>query len=302
MSNLLILVDKIGQKKEFFAEFIAKKLPNHTVSMTTFTDLVFKVDGEKTSVFIDGLGKEIKDFDLVYIRRAGNKFAIPAANLALCLKYFDIKFFDTTFGDVGPLGNKLTSLLRLSFASLPVMPSFFCHSSKISGYKKEIIEKFNFPIVAKELSAQRGTGVYIIKNYEDFLKLPKIGSHGGATEYLFQKFYKSDEEYRILVLKDRIGAFERKIRTNPEEFRSNVALGAREEFYDIDKIPEKMKKLALKTARALDVQIAGVDILVDKDGDYWVLEANRGPGLTYNPDISPELANIAEFFGDELKK
>ena len=302
MSNLLILVDHLGQKKEFFAEFIAKKLPNHTVSLARFTDLIFDINGSETAVFVDGIDKDIKEFDLVYFRRAGSRFSTHAANLALCLNYFNIKFFDTTFGNIGPLGNKLTSYLRLSLAGLPTIHSLFYHASKINAYKKDIIEKLGYPIVVKELSAQRGTGVYIIRKYEDFKDLPLVGPHGGTTEFLFQKFYKSDEEYRVLTLKNKIGAYERKIRTDPNEFRSNVALGAVEEFIDIAKIPEKMKDIAVKAGIALGIEIAGVDILVDKDGDYWLLEANRGPGLTYDTSMSPELDNLAKFFGEELKK
>jgi glutathione synthase/RimK-type ligase-like ATP-grasp enzyme len=301
MSKLLILVDKIGEKKELFAEFIAKNLPNDEIAIARFTDLVFDIDGTNLKVIIDELEKEITEFDLVYIRRAGNKFSIPAANLAICLTHLKVKFFDTTFQNIGPLGNKLTSYLKLSSAGLPTIPSFFCHSSKINNYKKQIVEKLGLPLVAKELSAHRGIGVLLIKNEEDFSKLPQIGPHGGATEYFFQKFYESNEEYRILTLKDKIGAFERKIRTDPNEFRSNVAIGAREEFIDINKIPENIKEISIKAAKALNIEIAGVDIMIDKDKKAWLLEVNRGPGLTYDTKISPELPNLAKFFKEELK-
>lgn len=301
MNNLLILVDEIGEKKRLFAEYIAKNFPSGSnVVITIFSDIVYDINGTDIDIQIDGIDKNIKDFDLIYFRRAGNKYAIPAGNLALCLKHLGIKFFDTTFKDIGPLGNKLTSYLKLSIAGVPTIPSFFCHPEKVLKYKNQIIEKFGFPFVAKELSAQRGEGVYLIKSSEDFDRLPPIGPHGKNTEYLFQGYYENDEEYRILVLKDRVGAYERKIRTDPNEFRSNVILGSREEFIDIKKIPLHIKNIAIKAAKALDIQIAGVDILIDKKGEVWVLEANRGPGITYDSKVSPELPNLAKFFANEL--
>jgi D-alanine-D-alanine ligase-like ATP-grasp enzyme len=79
-------------------------------------------------------------------------------------------------------------------------------------------------------------------------------------------------------------------------------LGAKEEFMDIKKIPPKIKNVAIRAARALDIQIAGVDILIDKKGNLWVLEVNRGPGLTYDSKVSPELDNLASFFAQELRE
>lgn len=300
--SLLILVDQINSKKKAFADYIAKQIPNTAnVEITTFSDLIYEVAGKNISVKVDSSGKDITSYDLIYFRRAGDKFAVSAGNLALCLKHLGVKFFDTAFGNIGPLGNKRTSYLRLSIAGLPTIPSFYCDPSKVAKYEKYIAKKLGLPLVAKELSTQRGKGVFLIKSIRDFSKLPKKREDGRTKKFLFQKYLENNEEYRILVLKNSVGVFESKIRTNPKEFRSNVALGAREEFLDIDKIPKKMKEIALSAAKALDIQIAGVDILVDRKGKYWLLEANRGPGLTYDTKVSPELLNLATFFAKELK-
>lgn len=300
--SLLILVDSINDKKKAFADYISQEIPNiANVDITTFSDLIYEVDGRKISVTIDSLKRNITSYELVYFRRAGTKFSISAGNLGICLKHLGVKFFDTTFEDVGALGNKRTSYLKLSVAGLPTIPSIYCDPSKVNKYKKYIIKKLGLPLVVKELSVQRGEGVYLVKTVDDFSKLPKVDEAGKTFKYLFQKYLKNDEEYRILVLKNDIGAFERKIRTDPNEFRSNVALGAREEFLDVDSIPPVMKKIAVKAAKALKIQIAGVDILVDSKGKYWILEANRGPGLTYDLKVSPEFSNLAAFFAKELK-
>ena len=103
-----------------------------------------------------------------------------------------------------------------------------------------------------------------------------------------------------MVLKDRVAVAERKIRTDPNEFRSNVALGAREEFISVDKVPAGMKEIAVNAAKTLKIETAGVDILVDKkEGKWWVLEVNRGPGITYDTSVSSELTEIAKFLDRE---
>ncbi len=299
MKRLLILVDKIGIKKEAFAEHMAKELVGQAdVVLARFSDLVFDVNGKEFDIKIDGTGLTIKDFHLVYFRRAGDKFFSWAGTLGVCLDNLGIRFADTTFKQVGAAGDKFTSYMRLSLAGLPVMPSFYCGCSKIEEKADEIISKFGTPLVAKQLSSQRGRGVVLVRNKPELLAILKDFPD---KSFMFQKYYESDEEYRILVLRDTIGAFERKIRTDPNEFRCNVALGAREEFIDVNKIPEKMKQVAIEAAKVLEIEIAGVDILIDKAGRMWLLEVNRGPGLTYDPKVSPELDNLARFFKKELQ-
>jgi len=98
-----------------------------------------------------------------------------------------------------------------------------------------------------------------------------------------------------------VGVYERKVRTDENEFRNNVALGAKEEFLDLNQIPGVLKQIAVKAADVLGYQISGVDVLVDKTtGKYWLLEANRGPGLTYDEKVSPEMVKLAEYFAKKL--
>lgn len=297
---LLILVGKIGPKKEFFTEYIAKNLPSdNKVVLARFSDLIFTIEGEKIEIAIDGTDYKIQDFDLVYFRRVGGTFLSLAGTLAVCLKKLRIRFFDTTFRDIGPAGDKLTSYLKLSLAGLPTIPAYFCWHTKIEEKREQIIDKLGLPLVAKQLSSQRGRGVFLIKEIDDFKILNKDFPEG---EFLFQKFYPNESEYRLLVLSEMIGSFEKKLEISAKEFRHNVGLGSKEEFIDISKISEKMKQIAVKAAKVLDIQIAGVDILVDNKGKMWILEVNRGPGLTYDPQISPELDSLASFFSQELKK
>lgn len=300
MKKLLILVDNIGPKKEALAEYIAKNLSSEDkLVLARFSDLIFNIKKGKVEIAIEGTDYQIKDFDLVYFRRAGGRFLSLAGTLAFCLDSFNIRFFDTSFKEMGVAGDKLTSYIRLSLAGLPTIPAYFCWRTKILEKRQEIIKQLGLPLVAKQLSSQRGEGVFLIKKIEDFELLDKDFSQ---SQFLFQKYCLGQDEYRILVLGNKIGSFEKKIKNNPDEFRVNVALGAKEEFIDIKKISQEMKEISLKAAKTLKIEIAGVDTLVDEKNQTWLLEVNRGPGLTYDPKISPELDSIALFFKEELEK
>ena len=61
-------------------------------------------------------------------------------------------------------------------------------------------------------------------------------------------------------------------RVNSDEFRSNIALGGK--GYDTTgKLPTSFEEIAIKTAKLLKLDYAGIDI-IERDGKPLVLEAN----------------------------
>ena len=297
MKWLLILTGKVSKKREKLCQYLNQSLSGQAkVVLGLFSDLIFEVDGKDIKVKLGS--QDITNFDLIYFRGVGSDFLTLAGNLAICLKHFGIEYIDTTFAQIGPFGSKMTSLLKLSLAGLPVIPSFYCQQDKIKKQVGYLVAKFGFPMVAKELSKQQGRGVFLLKERADFDFLKRVDPE---DQFMFQKFYPNEEEYRLLVLGGEVAVWERKIRTDPKEFRSNVALGAREEFLNLERVPEEMKQMAVKAAKVLNYQIAGVDIMVDSQtGKKWLLEVNRGPGFTYDPKDSPELPAVASFFAAKL--
>lgn len=300
MKKILILVDKVGKKKELFAQLVTERLKgeNTQIVLARFSDLYFEIYGKNINIEIEGM--PITDFDLVYFRRAGGTFSVLASTLAVCLKKLGVKFIDTTWSETGPIGSKFTSFVRLAIAGFPIFPTIYVWQTNIEKYRDRIIKKFGFPLVAKELSMQRGKGVFKIDTKEDFKKLPMKDSNDGDNQFMFQKFVQIENEYRVLVLGSKVGVWEEKVITEQGEFRHNIALGGAEEFIPVAKIPKEISEVAVNGSKALNLQIAGVDIAVEKGtGKVFLVEVNRGPGLTYDVKISPEIDEIAKFLGKE---
>lgn len=299
MKKILILVDKVGEKKELFSHLISQRLGDDIqLEMARFSDIYFEVWGENVTVEVNEF--PITNYSLVYIRRAGDKYSVTAATLALCLNKLKIKCMDSAWIEIGPLGSKYTSLVKLSLAGLPVFPSIYANQSTIGVCPAKIAGKLGLPLVAKELSMQRGKGVYLIKKTEDIKSLPLIDKHGGNNHFLFQKYIDIEREYRLLVLGERVRVWEEKIISETEEFRHNIALGAKEKFMPIAKLPAEMEKIAVGGAKVLNLQIAGVDMAVEKKtGKIYLIEVNRGPGFTYDTGISPEMDEVAGYLGRE---
>jgi ribosomal protein S6--L-glutamate ligase len=300
MSKILILSSKLAKKNKKFVDFIVKDFQNRQtkISIEKISSLYLSIS--QGSIFMEIAGKNIKSYDLVYLRGITGGDIFDATLAAICLKYLHINYFDTLYSDAGPHRTKLGSLAVLASHNLPIPKTVFFADKNYVKHFGKLSKELGVPFIAKEMSLQRGKGVHFINSVEDLKNLPKRSKGGSLNEFFFQEFIDKDHEYRILTLGKKVGVWEEKVRTDIKEFRNNVALGASEIFMDPGKIPQKLAKVAIGAADALGIEIAGVDVMTAGEKVY-VLEVNRGPGLTYDEKVSPEFKVIAKFFEKEAK-
>jgi ribosomal protein S6--L-glutamate ligase len=302
MKKLLILIDKKGETNETMAKFIGDYLgENSTVFLSEFSELVFEIGKGGTPMVRVG-GKNIKDFAIVYFRRVGHDYLSTAGTLALCLDKLGIKYFDTKFGNIGPSADKFTSLTKLFLAGIPIPHTMFLWKKSITPNVGEIMRKLGNRVIAKEYGTQGNKQIFILKRIEDFKKLP-VKVKNRDAEFLFQEFIDIDREYRLLVMKDKITV------AHTKAVRDYSGLRVRDDtpadnliFINPIEISENLKKTAVRSAQILGIEVAGVDICIEKgSGKVYVIEVNRGPGFWHDPEKSPELPELAKFFERELK-
>ena len=135
-----------------------------------------------------------------------------------------------------------------------------------------------FPCVVKVVTGSYGEGVYLCERKRDYKKLMEfIDNLGNRKTMIVQKYMGEHpgEDLRVLVIGGKVlGAMKR---TAPEgDFRANITNGGTGENYPLT---EEIEFLARETARSLNLDIAGVDLLFDKNG-FVVCEANSNPGFS----------------------
>jgi RimK family alpha-L-glutamate ligase len=135
-----------------------------------------------------------------------------------------------------------------------------------------------FPCVVKVVTGSYGEGVYLCEKKRDYKKLMEfIDNLGNRKTMIVQKYMNErvGEDLRVLVIGGKVlGAMKR---TAPEgDFRANITNGGTGENYPLT---EEIEFLARETARSLNLDIAGVDLLFDKNG-FVVCEANSNPGFS----------------------
>ena len=157
-------------------------------------------------------------------------------------------------------------------------------------------------VVLKPICLSRGTGV---------TKLSKIRSQDDLTQYLlwytrsfgegvfYLQEYIPNKGYDIRCFVINGEVVGREARSNPVDFRYNVAVGGQAEPFEDDIYDE----LAVQVAEAVGLNITGLDILPREDGAPMVLEANCYPGYKALMETTgiPIYKLIVEYFEQLLR-
>lgn len=131
------------------------------------------------------------------------------------------------------------------------------------------------PIVIKLLEGTQGIGVVLAENFRSAKSV--IEAFSGVQEnILIQEFIAEAEgaDIRAIVVGNRVIAAMKR-QGLKGDFRSNLHRGGSSEPVELS---EEEKRTALRAAQALNLQVAGVDMLRSHRGPL-ILEVNSSPGL-----------------------
>jgi len=141
-----------------------------------------------------------------------------------------------------------------------------------------VTENIGFPCVVKVVTGSYGEGVHLCERKKDYKKLVEFIENLGNKKTMIVQEYLRDrpgEDLRVLVIGGKtVGAM---LRTAPEgDFRANISNGGTGSSFEVT---EEIDFIARETAKALGLDIAGVDLLFDHRG-FRVCEANSNPGFS----------------------
>ncbi len=260
--------------KKYFNEVEMLQLKNIEVSL-----------GKDGGVYYEG--KPIDHFDCVYVKgsfRYANLLRSVSAMLENKVPY--MPFPAATFSKVH---NKLLTHLILQQHDIP-MPKTFISSTVEAA--KDMLNKLNYPIVMKFPEGTQGKGVMFADSQSSAASM--LDALEALNQpFIIQEFIDTEgTDVRALVVGDKVVA-SMKRRAKVGDLRSNTHSGGSAEAVQID---WKTQELAVKTAKALQADICGVDLLIGPLGPV-VIEANISPGLqgissVSTVDVADEIAKF----------
>ena len=210
----------------------------------------------------------------------------------MILRQFELMRIPSTLSKDGLLTarNKYLALQALQSAKINIPASVLIASRNRT---EEPIEYLPPPFVMKLLSGTQGIGVMLIRDPKE--AGPIIDTLSELRQIIcLQKYLPNPgEDIRIFVTGDEVvGAMKRK--AAPNEWRSNIHMGGNGVAY---KLSVNEKETAIRAAKAVGVEIAGVDI-ISVDNEPYVIEVNASPGFrgllqTTGINAAESIANYA---------
>ncbi len=216
------------------------------------------------------------------IRRCGTEVALPELVLARtgsATDYFSL----ATIRQLEHLG---VMVLNSSQSIECVKDKFYAHqllSQSNLPFPRTMLVRFpldvdlvaseiGFPCVVKLLSGSCGEGVLLSHDEGSFRDLMEfIANSNGSQQVMLQQYMGSSpgRDLRVWVIGGRvIGAM---LRCSTDgSFKANISRGGSGQLHPLN---AAIEKLALQSAAALRLDIAGVDLLFDGD-QYCVCEVN----------------------------
>ncbi|MDO3685962.1 RimK family alpha-L-glutamate ligase [Micromonospora sp. C28ISP2-4] len=172
---------------------------------------------------------------------------------------------------IGTCGDKWLTSLALQRAGVATPRTVLALTPEAAA---EEIERLGYPVVVKPLSSSWGRRVSLVRDpdaaqavLEHCAALPAPQAH---LIYLQEFIDKPDRDIRVVVVDgEPVAAAYRR----SAHWRTNVAQGAGTQPCPLD---DRLAKLAVATAEAVGADIAGVDVVEDRDGAMYALEVNAG--------------------------
>lgn len=170
--------------------------------------------------------------------------------------------------------NQYITLQTLAAANIPVPDS--CFVTREEGFYRAVQRMGGYPVVAKQVSGMGGDGVARIDDdamAKDFLERRLEETRGLVVQAFLPPRGRMD--LRMLVIGNEV-AGTMKLTPAKNDFRSNINRSGTAQAFEP---PADWQDTAISAARACSLDIAGIDMIVEKDGRPLVVEVNYSPGF-----------------------
>lgn len=212
------------------------------------------------------------------------------------IRHFELSGTDVIngFSAIALTRDKFLGLETLAADGIPVPRSILV--SNPGNLEKAVDELGGCPVVVKALRSRQGKGVFLLEGFPeaaDLLDRFDARNRGLLVQEYIPPANRLD--VRLLAVGDRIPAA---LALTPQEgdFRANIHQNGLAHALD----PEPaLAELALRAKKVLGLDIAGVDIIIARSGDPWVIEVNYSPGFkgleaVSGLDIAAEIIHYVE--------
>lgn len=268
----------------------AGELRGHEMHFLNLKYCYMKLDATQPEIHYRG-GRILNDFDAVIPRI---RPSMTYYGCALTRHFESLKVYSlNNAAAITQSRDKLFSLQLLLNNGIDIPTTGFANSPLDTNDLIKMVG--GSPLIVKLLEGTQGKGVVLAETKKAAESVINAFKSLNAN-ILVQEFIKeaNGKDIRCFVIDGKVvAAIQRE--AVPGEFRANIHLGG---TASIIKVTPEEKKIAIKAAKAMNLKVAGVDIIRSDKGPL-LLEVNSSPGLegiegATNLDIASEMIKAIE--------
>jgi len=246
-------------------------LQNSEVLTVALENLLFTVAEDGSADVVDMVsGRSMSEASLVYMK---GKWGLPeeASALANYLLHRGVPFMDTSA--LGSVMSKIATTIRLWGGGVAVPFTLYVrrHDRMIEAlrsHSNDLGERF----ILKDAQGAKGK----LNFYVTYEEAVEILEQNPDIQFVAQRFIENDGDYRVGVYVGK-AAFVIGRKGSGDTHLNNTSAGGSATYMPVQELPAKYRSLAEKASRAVDLQVSGVDIIVDRvTGKPYILEVNQG--------------------------
>jgi RimK family alpha-L-glutamate ligase len=257
-------------------------------------NLVFEVKDSELKITESMSGRDLKDFKAIYIRRLKAKTQEKVTAVAIAAKVWGIKVVNSENANLQSF-SKLTELVALSLNNIPVPDTIIAAKAEVKKMLKNGDFWLPFPLIMKDANGSIGSRNYLIKNKKELKAIVNLSENKDRI-FVYQQMVENDGDYRFLITGHKVGVVIHRSAVEGDH-RNNTSLGAKAELIDKNKFSLKLRSDAVNAAKALNRELCGVDVLVDKNsGKHYILEVNKKTMLDEGSFVPEKMRAVSKFF------
>jgi len=262
----------------------------HEMHFLNIKECYMKLDADKPEIHYRG-GKVLDNFDAIIPRI---RPSITFYGCALTRQFEAMKVFCLNSAmAITQSRDKLYSLQLLLHNGVDIPTTGFANSPLDTDDLIKMVG--GTPLIVKLLEGTQGKGVVLAETKKAAESVINAFKSLNAN-ILVQEFIKeaNGKDLRLFVVDGKVvAAIQREAAAG--EFRANIHMGG---TASVIKPTVEEKKIAIKAAKAMDLKVAGVDIIRSSKGPL-LLEVNSSPGLegiegATHKDIAGEMIKAIE--------
>ena len=261
-----------------------------SVNAFWFRDIVAYIGYDRPRFFVRGVDV-VESFSAVVVRPFGRvslEQAIFRIDILYAFQELGLPVFNRPSA-IEKCVDKFRSLYTLKVHGVPVPKTVATERCSLALSSLAMLGSRD--VVVKPMFGSRGHGStkVRVRDKDVLWEIVRALTFTRHVAYLQEFLPHGGEDIRAFVLGDRVLAA--MYRRAPQgEWKTNIARGGR--GIRIEKLDPEVEDIAIKAAKILECDIAGVD-LVYLDGRVYVLEVNSQPGWRGLQEVHPEI-NIAK--------